>query len=257
MSDFDAIADIVDTAAHTATAIEQLSNTGHNITLEEAYEVQKRSIARRKSRGETVIGVKMGFTSRAKQVQMGLDDEIWGHLTDAMRVSDGGEVNLADYVHPRAEPEIAFLLKKPLSGIVTLIEAMDAVEALAPAIEIIDSRYQNFKFNLPDVVADNTSSSSFVTGPWNSPDSDIANLGMILEFNGEPRQIGSSAAILGHPARGLASAARLCAQYEMELQPGWIVMAGGATAAEALSPGDSVRAVVQGLGTPSFTVSST
>ncbi|KJS36313.1 MAG: 4-oxalocrotonate decarboxylase [Hyphomonas sp. BRH_c22] len=254
MSDLNAIAEIVDTAAHKATAIAQLSETGNNISLEQAYEVQRLSIARREARGEQVIGVKMGFTSRAKQVQMGLRDEIYGHLTNSMRVSDGGEIDITDYVHPRAEPELAFLLKKPLSGTVTLLEAMAAIEAVAPAIEIIDSRYMNFKFNLPDVVADNTSSSSFVTGPWHLPGGDYANLGIILEFDGEPRQIGSTAAILGHPARALASAARLCGQHEIELQPGWVIMAGGATAAEALAPGDSVRAVVEGLGRPAFSV---
>ena len=168
------IAEIVDTAAKDGNAIAQLSET-YELTLEEAYEVQALSMGRRYGRGEMQVGVKMGFTSRAKMVQMGLDDLIWGRLTDKMLVEDGGEIDIADYVHPRVEPELAFLLKRPLYGNMTPFEAMEAVEAIAPAMEIIDSRYENFKFNLPDVVADNSSSSSFrakklvsiasVTGP--------------------------------------------------------------------------------------------
>lgn len=254
MTDLVQIAEIVDEAARTATAIPQLSLSGHDLTLDQAYDAQALSVGRRIDRGQTMVGVKMGFTSRAKMQQMGLDEMIWGRLTDAMRVEDGGAIDLADYVHPRAEPEVAFLLKKPLAGTLTVLEAWDAVEAVAPAIEIIDSRYKDFKFNLPDVVADNTSSSSFVIGPWSRPDTDIANLGMLLEFDGQPIQIGSSAAILGHPARALAAASRLVAEAGPSLEPGWVVMAGGATAAQTLTPGVHVRNVVETLGSVAFSV---
>ena len=103
----------------------------------------------------------MGFTSRAKMVQMGVDDMIWGRLTNSMLVEDGGEIDISNYVHPRVEPEIAYLLKAPLSGPLSTAEAWNAVEAVAPAMEIIDSRYENFKFTVEDVVADNSSSSGF------------------------------------------------------------------------------------------------
>lgn len=254
MGDYDAIAAIVDDAARLAHAIPQLSLNGYALDLTDAYRVQDASVARRLARGEAMSGIKMGFTSRAKQIQMGLTDMIWGRLTDAMRVQDGGEIDLARYVHPRAEPEIAFLLKKSLAGNVTLIEAMAAVEAIAPAIEIIDSRYEGFKFNLPDVVADNTSSSSYVTGAWCSPTIDFSNLGMALEVNGQPVQIGSSAAILNHPARALAAAARLLGEQDLRLEAGWVLMAGGATAAHALGPGDAVRLQVERLGRVGFSV---
>jgi 2-oxo-3-hexenedioate decarboxylase len=254
MTDIAKVAEIVDEAARTATAIPQLSLSGHDLTLAEAYEVQEQSIARRIARGERLIGVKMGFTSRAKMVQMGLSDVIWGRLTDAMRLEDGGVLDFAKYVHPRVEPEIAFLLKRPLAGAVSHAEAMAAVEAVAPAMEIIDSRYQNFKFNLPDVVADNSSSSSFVLGAWHGPDVDISNLGMIMEFDGRAVQVGSSAAILGHPGRSLMMASRLATAAGVELTAGSIVMAGGATAAEALKPGIAVRLTVEKLGRVNFTV---
>jgi 2-oxo-3-hexenedioate decarboxylase len=245
---------IVDEAAHDAKAIKQLSERSA-FSVDEGYAIQAASIARRLARGEHRVGMKMGFTSRAKMIQMGIDDMIWGRLTDAMIVEDGGSIDFARYVHPRVEPEIAFLLGSPLRGEVTGAEALAAVDAIAPAMEIIDSRYRAFKFSLADVVADNSSSSGFVVGPWQSVDAALDNLGMVLEVNGRPAQIGSSAAILGHPVRSLVAASRLAAAAGETLEEGWIVLAGGATAAEALAPGDHVRNVVQDLGSVSFSVS--
>jgi 2-oxo-3-hexenedioate decarboxylase len=251
MAGLEEIAERLDDAARHAKAIPQLSL---EISLEDAYEIQKINIARRVKRGETRVGVKMGLTSRAKCLQMGISDIVWGRLTAAMIVEDGGPVRRRQYVHPRVEPEVAFLLKSKLVGSVTPLQALSAVEAIAPAMEIIDSRYENFKFSLTDVVADNCSSSGFVTGAWHCPQLDFSNLGMVMSFNGKPVQIGSSAAIMGHPLRALVAAARFAAQADEPLQPGWIVMAGGATAAEALAPGTWVEHEVQHLGRVEFSV---
>ncbi|NOZ65883.1 MAG: 4-oxalocrotonate decarboxylase [Alphaproteobacteria bacterium] len=255
MTDLNAIAEFVDDASRYANAIPQLSESGKDLTLEQAYEVQRLSVQRRYDRGQVQVGVKMGFTSRAKMIQMGLDEMIWGRLTNTMLVEDGGEIDLKDFVHPRVEPEIAFLLNKPLEGLVSPAQAMLAVEAIAPALEIIDSRYENFKFNLPDVVADNTSTSAYVVGPWVKPDIDFTNLGMVMSFDGRPVQIGSSAAVLGHPLRALVGAARLVGEDGGRLEAGWTVMAGGATAAEALTSGLHVRLEAQNMGSVSFDVS--
>ncbi len=247
MTDLTQLATHLDDAARNANAIAQLS--GHSpISLAEAYEIQARSIARRIERGEKLVGIKMGFTSRAKMEQMGVDDLIWGRLTDAMLLPEGGQLDFDDYVHPRVEPEIAFRLARPLRGQVTLAEAMAAVESVAPALEIIDSRYENFRFSLEDVVADNSSSSGFVIGNWHSPELALDNLGINLAFDGETVQAGSSAAILGDPRRSLVEAARLADEAGMALEAGWIVLAGAATAAEALKPGAHIRADVQHLG---------
>ncbi len=253
MSDLTKIAKIVDEAARSAEAIAQFSDT-ECLTLDEAYAVQALSLQRRYARGEKRIGIKMGFTSRAKMVQMGLDEMIWGRLTDAMREEEGGKISFGKYVHPRVEPEIAFLMKKPLAGDVTVFEAMDAVAAIAPAMEIIDSRYDNFKFDLGDVVADNSSSSGFVVGDWHDKDTDIRNLGLVMTINGKMSQVGSTAAILGNPARSLVAAARMVASAGECLNEGDIILAGGATAAEALAVGDSVITDFQGLGSVGFTV---
>ncbi len=246
-----ALAERLDDAALHARAVPQLEEP---LTLTDAYEVQRLSVERRLRRGDRRTGMKMGFTSKAKMVQMGLSELIWGRLTLGMLVDDGGEIDFARYVHPRVEPEIAFLLGRPLRGRVTLPEALLAVEAIAPALEIIDSRYENFKFSLTDVVADNSSSSGYVLGPWGDPRLDTSNLGMLLEIDGRPVQIGSSAAILDHPLRSLVAAARLADEAGETLEPGSVVMAGGATAAEPLARGARVRLSVELLGETSFSV---
>lgn len=249
------LAERADDAARTATAIAQFTNTV-DLGVADAYAIQARSIGRRRQRGERLVGIKMGLTSRAKMAQVGVDEVIWGRLTDAMRVADGGTVSLGDYVHPRVEPEIAFLMGAPLAGAVSGAEALAAVAAVAPAAEIIDSRFENFRFSLPDVIADNSSSSGFVVGGWHDPSTPIDNLGMVLERNGRPTEIGSSAAILGDPIRSLVEASRMVADAGLTLQPGWIVLAGGATAALPLTDGDSIRVVVEALGLVGFHVAA-
>lgn len=251
--DIPRFATLLDDAARNVTAVAQISAT-ETLTLEQAYEIQRQSIERRIARGERRIGMKMGFTSRAKMEQMGVSDLIWGRLTHAMIAEDGGTVSRKRFVHPRVEPEVAFLLRKPLSGIVTIVQALDAVEAVAPALEIIDSRYQNFRFSLTDVVADNSSSSALTIGPWNSPRQALDNLGMSVSVNGRPQTFGSTAAIMGDPLRSLVSAARLVALSGEALEAGHIVMAGGATAAFELHVGMHVQLEVEHLGRTSFTV---
>jgi 2-oxo-3-hexenedioate decarboxylase len=245
------LAALLDDAARHGNEVEQF-DTDSKLSLEDAYAIQKASIQRRLDRGETRVGVKMGFTSRAKMQQMGLSDVIWGRLTNAMQVEEGGTIDLSGYVHPRAEPEIAFLLKRPLGEQVTPAEALAAVEGIAPAIEIIDSRYKDFKFTLPEVIADNASSSSFVIGAWHDPRTDFSNLGLTLCANDRTLQVGSTAALLGHPLRSLVAAARLSAQAGEPLQAGWIVMAGGATPAEWIKPGQYVSVHMETLGECGF-----
>lgn len=241
----------LDTAARTASAIPQWSGDA-TLSTSEAYAVQALSIDHRLGRGERLVGYKMGLTSRAKMAQVGVDTVIWGRLTDAMRVADGGEVARDRYIHPRAEPELAFVIGRRLEGRVSAAEAMQAVDAVCVGIEIIDSRYKDFQFALGDVIADNTSAAGFVLGERHLPTLDFSNRGMLLEVDGTVREIGSSAAILGHPVRALTEASALLAESGLSLQPGDIVLAGAATAAVPVSAGMSVRAVVEGLGAVQF-----
>ena len=250
----EAVAQLVDDAAHTASAITQLSAQGIALSVDGAYQVQRASIARRIARGETQLGIKMGFTSRAKMQQMGVDEMIWGPLTSGMQIDEGGALDMGRFIHPRVEPEIAFLLKKDLSGSVSYTEAMSAVEAVAPALEIIDSRYRDFRFSLQDVIADNCSSSGFVLGQWQRNIPELDNLGMVMEIDGVPGEFGSSAAILGNPWRSLVAAARLAGESGSVLKAGWTVLAGAATAARALEGANSVRLDCEALGSVEFRV---
>lgn len=254
MKQLDSIAATLDRAASLGKPIGQF--TGDELlSTDEAYAVQQMSVARRYQRGERPIGYKMGLTSRAKMQQVGVSDVIWGRLTDQMQIEDGGIVDLAGCVHPRAEPEIAFLIGRRLEGDVSMAEALSAVEAVSPAVEVIDSRYQNFKFALGDVIADNTSACRFVLGAWSSPKTDVGNLGMILEIDGRVVAVGSSAAILGHPGRALVAAARMIGAQGLALEPGDILLAGAATEALPIRDARSVRASVQKLGSTAFQVS--
>jgi len=181
--------------------------------------------------------------------QMGVADQILGRLTDAMRIENGGVLRLGRCIHPRAEPEIAFRIARPLAGRVTRAQALAAVDGVAIALEVIDSRYLDFRFSLTDVVADNTSACNYLTGPWCEPGR-LGDAEVVIELavDGSVVQRGSSAAILGDPWQSLVEAARLAAAEGLELQPGWIVLAGAATAAEALRPGARVSAASAALG---------
>lgn len=244
--DLAALAARLDEAALSRIAVPSL---GARLDPDTAYAVQAALVERRLARGERLVGLKMGLTSRAKMVQMGVEEVIWGRLTDAMRLPDGGTVPTDGYIHPRVEPEVAFLLdREPEPG----DDFADVVRAVAPAIEVIDSRYRDFKFSLSDVIADNTSAAGFVIGPWQPVPAGLDNLGVLLEVNGRVVQTGSTAAILGDPRRAFDAAVRLSARYGVRMRPGWVLLAGAATAAVPLAPGTHIRAVVEGLGTASF-----
>ena len=137
MTDVRKFAEVVDEAARSAVAIPQFTEQAP-LSVADAYAIQSASIERRLQRGEKLVGVKMGLTSRAKMAQVKVDEVVWGRLTDAMRLEEGASLSRRRYVHPRIEPELAFLLKAPLTGVVTAAEAMAAVGGIAPAMEIID-----------------------------------------------------------------------------------------------------------------------
>lgn len=251
MSRLDAIALQLDDAARHAAPIAQLADR-HAISLDEAYVVQRASIERRMDRGETTVGVKLGFTSRAKMIQMGVDSLIWGWLTDAMLEEDGARVALDRFIHPRVEPEVCFLTSREIDRPLTLLEAARYVEAVAPALEIIDSRYRDFRFSLEDVVADNCSSAGLTIGPWTRRFDGLGNAGVIVRMNGRIVQTGSTAAILGDPLRSVVQASRLIAQSGLALPAGSLIMAGAATAAQALAPDTHVHCTINGIGSTEF-----
>lgn len=233
----------LDEAAKHAVSVPQVASL-HDIDLENAYKIQRLSMDRRYQRGEKSIGIKLGFTSHAKMKQMGVSDMIWGWLTDAMLYTEGSDLPLKKFIHPRAEPEICFIVGKEINKALSLDDAKEHIESLAVAIEVIDSRFQNFKFSLEDVVADNCSSSALVVGERLPKDTNLKDLSMQLIINGDERQTGNTDAILGNPWESVVAASRLVSEAGLSLPVGSFIMAGAATAAEYLKSGDHVVAVL-------------
>jgi len=247
MVDVDRLAKELDEALLGRREIAPLGKTHGDFDLEMAYRIQERGIALRLARGEKIVGYKMGLTSAAKRAQMSLGLPIYGVLTDAMRVE--GSLRVGDGVHPKVEPEIAFVTGRQLSGHLSRSEAFAALQGVAPALEILDSRFTGFKyFSLPDVVADDCSSWKFVLGPVQDP-RDTGGLAMRMSVDGRLAQEADSNAISGHPLESLVQLVELLPH---PLPAGSIVLAGAATVAEALRPGMEIALEVERLGSVSL-----
>ncbi len=236
-------------AADGRSAVAPVSDTVPDLSIADAYAIQSEWLALRLARGERIVGAKLGLTSRAKQQQMGVSQPIYGWLTDAMLHPAGAQLALSRLIHPRVEPEICFLLHDGLGGPgVTSLDVLRA-STLCCALEVIDSRYTDFKFTLPDVIADDASAAQFVLGPIAvAADFDCSLVGCLLEVDGSPVATAAGAAILGHPAEAVAVLANELGARGLELEAGWLVLAGSLTDAVTLAPGMSVEATYGRLG---------
>lgn len=242
-------ATVLNSARANAAPIAQLSQT-LEITRGDAYAMQEKQLSIRNAQGEKQIGWKMGLTSEAKRKQMNLDSPLYGFLTDQMHVKNNSEFNMTKQIHCKIEPEIAFLMSKDLPSKVTRAQVMESILAVAPALEILDSRYTEFKyFSMEDVIADNSSSSFFVLGPWEKKFNqfDIKNLKLTMKIDGESKQTGSTEAISGDPVQSVIELCHLLGQRNQKLKAGMIVLAGAATAAEALKSGQTVTLEMEKL----------
>ncbi|TAM38018.1 MAG: 2-oxo-3-hexenedioate decarboxylase [Burkholderiaceae bacterium] len=211
------------------------------------FEIQRRKIAR----GHRIIGLKAGLTSHAKMKQMGVTTPVFGFLADNYAVPDGGECRISELIHPKIEPEITFVTKAALKGPGCHIGAvLAATDFVLPGIEVIDSRYRDFKFDLKSVVADNTSAARFVVGgrPRAVSEVDLRTVGIVLEKNGEPVAFGAGAAVLGHPAAAIAMLANHLGARGEEIPAGTLILSGGITEAVSVKAGDAVTLRVQGMG---------
>lgn len=234
------IEDVVDRLDRAETSRTPVGDDGTwpALTLDEAYTAQAALVARRTARGEHEAGLKLGFTSAAKMRQMGVSDLIVGRLTDAMRVAEGDVLDRTALIHPRVEPEVAFRVGRDVEFADPDADLVSSVDAAAPALEVIDSRYEGFRFDLPRVVADNTSAARYVTGAWVPLDPRaLGNLAVTLRVDGRDTAFGSTSAILGHPMRTLTRLQALGARLGLRLRAGSVVLAGAATAAVPLPVG--------------------
>ena len=211
------------------------------------YAVQDLDKAHRLAAGERVVGAKLGLTSRAKQRTMGVHQPIAGFLTDAMLAPAG---IVGSTRQPRIEPEIAFRLGRVLDRPLTLDTATEAVDAVAVAAEIIDSRYAGYVFRLPDVVADNTSAAGFAVGEWMPvPTGDaLAEAACVFSVDAAVARTTTGAAVLGHPMRALVHLSEHLARRGQSLAAGAIVLAGALTDAVPLRAGVAYHVRIDGLG---------
>ncbi len=226
------------------------------LSVEDGYRIQDELVALKREQGHRVLATKMGFTSRAKMKQMNVNDPIYGRVFDYMAV-DGGVLRMSELIHPKVEAEIAFVLGKDIEGPgITGAQVLAATEYVVPALEIIDSRYENFQFTLPDVIADNTSASRVFFGTtFRKPEElELDLVGVTLSINGEMKDLGAGAAVLGHPANSVAMLANLLARRGQKLKAGQLILTGGITGAHQLSAGDVVVAKWDGLGSIEFVV---
>lgn len=229
----------------------KITNDHPDMDWDDAYAIQDVILQRKLARGARVVGLKAGLTSHAKMKQMGVTDPVFGFLVDEYVVSEGATVNVSELIHPKVEPEIAFVLKHALKGPGCHIGAvLAATEFVLPGIEVIDSRYRDFKFDLKSVVADNTSAARFVVGGQaiRPEQVDLRTVGVVLEKNGEPVALGAGAAVLGHPAAAIAMLANHLGRRGKEIPAGSLILSGGVTEAVAVNAGDNVTLRVQGMG---------
>jgi 2-oxo-3-hexenedioate decarboxylase len=220
------------------------------------YRVQNELINIKREQGHEMIAYKMGLTSQAKMTQMGVNEPIYGTIFDYMVVPNKGKIAMNNIIHPKVEAEIGFILEEEIEGPnITREEVLEKTKWVIPALEIIDSRFENFKFRLPDVIADNTSASRVVFGNhlFDRRDFEMDSIGVKLSINGELRAEGTSDAVLGNPADSVAMLANMMNRNGLgKIPKGTLVLTGGITEAVLFNQGDYISARYNGMGEVSF-----
>lgn len=245
------LAEHLETAELQAYEVTKITDDYPDMDFEDAFDIQWEIRRRKESRGNKTVGLKMGLTSWAKMSQMGVEHPCYGFLSDYFSVPEGGDIKHDELIHPKIEAELAFVTKADLRGPGCHIgDVLRATDFVMPAVEVIDSRYKDFRFDLKSVIADNSSSSRFVTGGRmaDAADLDLKNLGVVMEINGQVVQTGAGAAVLGHPAASVAMLANMLAERGEYLPAGSFVMIGAITAAVQVEKGDSFIVRYQDLG---------
>jgi 2-oxo-3-hexenedioate decarboxylase len=246
------LAEHIENAELQAHEITKITDDYPDMTMSDATDVQWEIRRRKVARGTKIVGMKMGLTSWAKMKQMGVEKPCYGFLADYFSLPDGAAVPIDELIHPKVEAELAFVTNKELSGPnITVEEVLAATELVVPAVEIIDSRYKDFKFDLISVQADNSTSTRFVVGSHSAKanDFDWSTLGVVMQKNGEIVELGAGAAVLDHPAASVAMLASMLHERGEVIPAGTFIMTGGITAAVLVERGDSIVARYQGLGT--------
>ncbi len=241
-------------ALRTRRVIDPLTDAHPDLTIEDAYAIQQRLIARRMQDGETVVGKKIGVTSAAVMNMLKVYQPDFGWLLSGMVYGEGAAVPLDTLIQPKAEGEIAFVLKKDLMGPgVTNAAVLAATDFVMPCFEIVDSRIRDWKIKIQDTVADNASCGVFVLGDRAvSPRKvDLYTCGMVLEKDGEVIGTGAGAAALGSPVNAVAWLANTLGRLGIPLKAGEVILSGALAAMSPCAKGDAFRVSIGGLGSAS------
>ncbi|WP_280258771.1 2-keto-4-pentenoate hydratase [Nocardia wallacei] len=242
----DDIARRLDAARETRTALTSFSAADPTFDMTAGYDVQRRRRA-----GRTIAGWKLALTSRAKQRQVGVATPLYGFLDAGDALDPGRPVDVGSLIAPRAEPELVFTMGDDLAGPhTTAAQVLAATDSIAAGIELIDSRYVDYRFSPADLIADNTSAATYLVGPGRPPqDLDLPVLGVVLANNGHIVDTAAGAAVMGHPAAAVAWLVRqLHIQEGCGLRRGQVVLSGGLTSAVPVTAGDTVTARFAHLG---------
>ncbi len=246
----------------SASTIAPLREQEPQITIEDAYLIQSHMVARRLEAGETVIGKKIGATSRPVQELLGVYQPDFGILTSGMLIPEGETLDLAKLIQPKAEAELAFILKEDLAGPgITAMDVIRATEYVTPCFEIVDSRIKDWNIHIQDTVADNASCGVFVLGSTKADprDLDLSLAGMVLEKNGELFSTGTGAAVQGSPVNAVVWLANTLGALGVPFKAGEIILSGSQSSLVPVADGDELICTVGGLGScrVSFRGSST
>ncbi len=238
-------------ALRNRSAIKPLIERDPSLTIDDAYAISLDFLKRRQAEGETVVGKKIGVTSKAVQDMLGVHQPDFGFLTEPMHVVGDIDVDAKALIAPRAEAEIAFVLKEGLEGPgVTAADVVAATEYIAPCFEIVDSRIEDWKIGIVDTVADNASCGVFILGEDHADpkEHDLPNLKVTVTKNGEPLSEGLGSAVQGNPAQAVAWLANTLGEYGVTLDAGETILSGSLVPLESAVKGDVFEMELHGIG---------
>lgn len=251
MTDHKALAELLTGAYANGVAVPPLTKTYSDLTIDDAYAVQLLQVQRRLAGGAVVAGYKVGLTSEAMRQQLGVGEPDFGHLLSDMEYVADAPIQTSAFLQPRAEPEIALVLNGPLAGPrITVSQVIAATAYVVPAIEIIDSRIEDWQITLVDTVADNASSGGYVIGQSPVPLEriNLSLTGCVLRRNGRILATGAGAAVLGSPLHAAAWLANELTSRGAQLNAGHVILTGSITSAIPVQAGDAVTASFDQLG---------
>lgn len=249
MSDPRVMADALIRAERECAPVVPFTRANPFLGVETAYQVQALVVEHRLQQGERPIGIKLGMTSKVKRLALGISEPVYGRLTSGMVAAFDHPLSLDGLISPRAEPELALLLGRTVGPEMTIAAVLGAIEAVLPAIEVVDTRYSG-SFRLPDSVADNAGAARIVLGAAGRRPADLVDLsvlGCVFRHRGRI-DTAAGGAVMGHPGAAVLWLARALASRGQHLQEGQIVMTGGLTGSIRLLPGETVTAEFDGLG---------